>query len=85
MATIKEKREQAITKAEKIGATLYKEQNDFMMNVLIPAMKKDPLAIYYALEKVSNHYLLGGLLSPAFLTQNISENDRYDIRLVLDE
>ncbi len=50
-----------------------------MMNVLIPAMKKDPLAIYYALEKASNHYLIGGLFSAVFLTQNISEKDRHVI------
>ena len=56
-----------------------------MMNILIPAMKKDPLAIEYALDKASNHYLLGGMLSAAFLTEHISEKDKHDIRLVLDE
>jgi hypothetical protein len=56
-----------------------------MMNFLIPAMKKDPLAIKYALDKASYHYLLGGMLSAAFLTENLPEKDKHDIRLVLDE
>ncbi len=56
-----------------------------MMNVLIPAMKKDPLAIEYALDKASYHYLLGGMLSAAFLNEHIPEKDKHDIRLVLDE
>ena len=44
-----------------------------MMNTLIPEMKKDPLAITYALDKASYQYFIGGMLSAAFLNDHLPE------------
>jgi len=72
IAKIEEKREEALTVAEKLAEIEDREQQTFLHQIVIPALKHDPLGAEKLLDKASEHYLIGGVLSAEYLATHIS-------------
>jgi hypothetical protein len=76
IAIIEEKREEALSVAEKLAQIEEKEQSTFLNHVVIPALKLDPLGSEKLLDKASEHYLIGGVLSAEYLATHLSQKDK---------
>jgi hypothetical protein len=76
---IEKKREEALTVAEKVAQIKEKEQHDFLNQVVLPALKLDPLHAEKLLDKASEHFLIGDVLSAEYLATHLSAKDKEEI------
>ena len=72
ISMIEKKREEALSVAEKLAQIEEKEQQTFLHHVVIPALKHDPLGAEKLLDKASEHFLIGGVLSAEYLATHLS-------------
>ena len=77
---IEEKREEALSVAEKLAQIEEKDQQTFLHQIVIPALKHDPLGAEKLLDKASEHYLIGGVLSAEYLATHLSKKDKEEIK-----
>ena len=77
---IEEKREEALSIAEKLASIEEREQKTFLNHIVIPALKQDPLGAEKLLDKASEHYLIGGVLSAEYLATHLSAKDKEEIK-----
>jgi len=73
IAKIEEKREEALSVAQKLAEIEEREQKTFINQIVIPALKHDPLGAEKLLDKASEHYLIGGVLSAEYLATHLSK------------
>ena len=48
--------------------------------MVIPALKEDPMGAEKLLDKASERYLIGGVLSAEYLATHLSQKDKEDIK-----
>ena len=77
---IEQKREEALSIAQKLSQIEEKDQKTFLNHVVIPALKEDPMGAEKLLDKASERYLIGGVLSAEYLATHLSQKDKEDIK-----